>query len=141
MLSICSICEPVLTRVLRSGTQVLFCSPLFPVLLNAGGLGRLDAFGDEEKGVRCNPDCTFEDEDIEAAFRRIDEALAVHDTTRIGKIDIYFPLSSFQAGKLSYIESFLSRLKAEYIDTGKLKWATQREVYEAYMSWNGSAGN
>ena len=64
----------------------------------------------------------------------IDEALNLHDINKIGKIDIYFPLSSFSTKNISYIESFLSRLKDEYITPGKLKWGTQRAVYDAYTS-------
>tara|TARA_E500000331_G_C16614618_1_gene437383 strand:+ start:173 stop:421 length:249 start_codon:yes stop_codon:yes gene_type:complete len=51
----------------------------------------------------------------------------------VGKIDIYFPLSSFSTKNISYIESFLSRLKDEYITPGELKWGTQRAVYDAYI--------
>ena len=104
------------------------------ILLSAGGLGRLDGFADEERGESCRPRCSFEHEDIDAAFRRIDEALNLHDINKIGKIDIYFPLSSFSTKNISYIESFLSRLKDEYITPGKLKWGTQRAVYDAYTS-------
>ena len=104
------------------------------ILLSAGGLGRLDGFADEERGETCRPRCSFEHEDIDAAFRRIDEALTFHDINKIGKIDIYFPLSSFTTKNISYIESFLSRLKDEYITRGKLQWGTQRAVYEAYTS-------
>ena len=104
------------------------------ILLSAGGLGRLDGFADEERGETCRPRCSLEHEDIDAAFRRIDEALNLHDINKIGKIDIYFPLSSFSTKNISYIESFLSRLKDEYITPGKLKWGTQRAVYDAYIS-------
>ena len=106
------------------------------VLMSSGGIGRLDNMADTEKGAGCAPKCTLEDDDIEAGFRRIDEALAVHDPERVGKIDIYFPLSIFKAANLPRIETFLARLKTDYIDTGKLQWATQSQVYETYVSWN-----
>jgi hypothetical protein len=107
------------------------------VLLSAGGLGRLDAFADGERGESCGSSCVFEDDDVDAAFRRIDEAIDVHDTSRVAKIDIYFPLSNFKDNNIPTIEAFLGRLKTDYIDTGKLQWGTQREVYEAYLAWNG----
>ena len=92
---------------------------------------------DAERGESCNPMCSYEDEDIEAAFRKLDAALALHDPKRVGKLDIYFPLANFKDTKLPFIETFLARLKKDYIDTGKLQWGTQREVYEAYLAWNG----
>jgi hypothetical protein len=106
------------------------------VLMSSGGLGRLDSFADQEEGIKCNPNCTLEDKDVDAVFKRIDEALAVHDSTRVGKVDIYFPLSIFKSGNLPHIDTFLARLKTDYIDTGKLTWTTQRGVYESYVAWN-----
>ena len=107
------------------------------VLLLAGGLGRLDSFADKAAGVDCNPDCAFEDDDITEGLARIEEALSLHDPTRVGKIEVYFPLSNFHADKLPYIESFLSQVKAKYIDTGALQWGSQSDIYKAYVAWNG----
>jgi len=106
------------------------------VLLSAGALGRLDGFAEAAQGVSCNPSCTFEDADIEAVFDRIDEAIALHDPTRVGKMDVYFPLSIFKSDNIPFIDAFLSRLKEEYVDTGKITWATQKDIYDAYISWN-----
>jgi len=106
------------------------------VLMSSGGLGRLDSFADQEEGIKCNPNCTLEDKDVDAVFKRIDEALAVHDPARVGKVDIYFPLSMFKPNNLAHIDTFLAKLKKDYIDTGKLTWATQRGVYESYVAWN-----
>ena len=37
---------------------------------------------------------------------------------------------------IPHITTFLSRVNAEYIATGRLQWATQKELYEAYVEWN-----
>jgi hypothetical protein len=32
--------------------------------------------------------------------------------------------------------AFLARVKAEYVGTGRLQWATQSALYEAHVDWN-----
>ncbi len=106
------------------------------VLLSSGGMGRLDAQSETAAGEACAPNCTFDDDDILRAIDAIEAALAVHDPTRVGKLDFYFPLANFQESKLPYIRDFLERVNRDYVQTGRLNWATQREIYEAYAQWN-----
>jgi hypothetical protein len=106
------------------------------VLLSSGGMGRLDAMSEREDDVDCAPMCSFDDRDVTLAIAAIDGALAVHDPTRVGKLTFYFPLANFNENNIPYITTFLSRVNAEYIATGRLQWATQKELYEAYVEWN-----
>lgn len=106
------------------------------VLLSSGGMGRLDSQTERVHGVSCRPNCTFDEEDVEHALAAIEGALAVHDPSRVGKIDFYFPLANFEAAKLPYITAFLERVDREFIQTGRLQWATQSDLYRAYAAWN-----
>jgi hypothetical protein len=106
------------------------------VLLSSGGMGRLDGQSEAAAGEDCSPMCGLDESDVVAAIAAIEDALSVHDPSRVGKLTFYFPLSNFNEAKIPHITAFLSRVDAEYIATGRLQWATQKELYEAYVDWN-----
>ena len=108
------------------------------VLCSTGGLGKLSGMAEAAAGVDCTGDaCGFNPDDMIAAYAAIDAALSLHDPTQIGHVDIYFPLSHFVEENNALTLQFLADIQSNYIDTGKLQWATQTELYQAYMAWNG----
>ncbi len=82
----------------------------------------------------CKPSCELDKDDIDVIFASIDEALEIRDPNKFAHLNIHIPLSTFDQENEEDFKYFLEKMK-EYEDTGKIKWATQLEAYEAYMNF------
>ena len=71
-----------------------------------------------------------------AAVEKLNEGLEVRDPDRVVKMDVYLPLILFTDDNRDALGVFIDTINEEFVDTGKLQWATQRQVYEAYLEWN-----
>lgn len=104
-------------------------------VLTAGGLGRIDAFEEVANGQTVGPNPAFTQNDVDLFFADLDEALAVRDTTHFAKLLVHFPIASMDSTDEPRIRQILSRLRNDYVLTGKLIWATQGEAYDAFLRW------
>jgi hypothetical protein len=55
------------------------------------------------------------------------------DPNRIAKLTLYFPLDNFVATNEQVLSYFFSKMQ-ELQNNGLIVWATQGEVYDAYMA-------
>ena len=106
------------------------------ILANPGELGRLASFYERSQGKTCSTACPLTEEDVELAIAALEEGLGVRDASRVLKMDVYLPLSEFTDEKMPMVAKFIQRVNEEFVDTGRLEWATQAEVYEGYVEWN-----
>ncbi|MFP6687642.1 MAG: hypothetical protein VB934_23180, partial [Polyangiaceae bacterium] len=70
---------------------------------------------------------------------RIEESLAVRDAGRVFKVDVYLPLVVFSEANRAVLESFIEQVNTKFVETGRLQWGSQRDVYEAYVAYNATA--
>ena len=109
------------------------------ILANAGELGAIAKFAENENGEECVKSCPLTSEDVDIAIERIDESLSVRDPKRVFKVDLYLPLNLFTEKNRPVLQSFIEQVNTKFVDTGRLQWGTQRQVYEAYLAHNAAA--
>ncbi len=107
------------------------------IVVMAGSIGRLDTFAESETGDPCikSETCPLTVEDVDLEIEAIRAALELHDPSRVGKLDVYLPSSIFSEENREVLEYFLAQVD-ELVQQGRLEWATQGEVYDAYVAWN-----
>jgi hypothetical protein len=98
------------------------------ILMNAGSIGRVDSFDGLPE--------VFTEDDIDGAMAALAEAVGAHDGERIGKAVFYMPATIFQSTNTKLLEEFFYRINEEFVDTGLVAWASQKDVYEATTRWN-----
>jgi hypothetical protein len=96
------------------------------LVLSSGSLGRPDQqAGDTE-------DPQFTNEDVDALVVTLREVHAQRDPSRVAKIEVHLSLEHLRAPTwdvLTYFFEELERLQSE----GVVEWATQAEVFQAYV--------
>ena len=92
-----------------------------------------------EKGQSCSKGCALTSEDVDVAMAKIEESLAVRDAERVFKVDLYLPLKLFNEANRAVLQSFIERVNTTFVETGRLQWGSQRDVYEAYVAYNATA--
>lgn len=101
------------------------------MLISSGGIGRVDQVAEGDCG---DNKCTFDQADIDAIVEKINRANAERDPTRISKLTLYIPANMFDKANDTIWKSFLGKMQ-ELQAQGKIKWATQGEVYDAFLQW------
>ncbi|KPJ85666.1 hypothetical protein AMJ57_02210 [Parcubacteria bacterium SG8_24] len=121
--------------------QDFVADPDGTILVSSGEFGRVDTYaegGDLKACAYGGHTCPITEEDVDAIEAAIREAIAQHDDSRVGKLTVYLPVSLFAEEYESGLELFFGRMQ-EMSQEGLFTWATQGEVYDAYISWG--AGN
>lgn len=101
-----------------------------------GALGELPSMA--EGRTACpghNGACPFTMEDVDAYFTQADQALAEHDSSQVGKINLHIELNLLIPENETLLRALLDGIKTRYIDTGKMVWATQLQAYKGYEAW------
>jgi hypothetical protein len=106
------------------------------ILASAGELGALSGMAENAAGESCGGSCPLTQEDIDIAIETLRSGLEVQDPTRVIKMDFYLPLKIFSEANTLLLTAFIEAVNTEFIETGELQWATQRQVYEGYVTWN-----
>jgi hypothetical protein len=106
------------------------------LLVSSGELGPLymQAEGTAETGGRC-PDCPYGFDDVDTLVALILEVDQNRDPDRVAKLSVYFPAADFVPKNEAVLRYFFEQMQA-LAGQGIITWATQRQVYEAYMAWN-----
>lgn len=104
------------------------------ILANAGELGSLVNFSENELGEKCTKSCPLTTEDVDIAIDKIEQALSVRDAKRVFKVDVYMPLGLFVEKNRAVLSDFIGRVNSQFVETGRLTWGSQKDVYEAYVS-------
>jgi hypothetical protein len=110
------------------------------IVVSSGELGLFSAMA--EKGreygggqVLHDDEYAFDQADVDALLAVIREVDAKRDWTRIAKLCVYLPANAYEEVNEAVLRSFFSEMKALQ-EQGVVTWATQRQVYEAYVAWN-----
>ena len=105
------------------------------VLFTGGGIGRLDSM--VEGGPTHCPQmkCPFTEEDVDLVITQLREIDGWRDRTRIAKANVYVPLHLLQAKHEVAWRHFFEQIQT-LEEEGVVTWATQGEVYDAYVAWN-----
>lgn len=98
------------------------------LLISGGDLGELASIA--EGRSNCAPDCELTEADADALREQLDAALALHDGSRVGKVNIHIPLTLLKEENETVLRALLSMLK-EYADDGEILFGTQKDVYDA----------
>ncbi len=98
------------------------------LLINGGDLGELASMA--EGRSNCAPDCELTEADVDALRGQLDAALALHDGSRVGKVNVHIPLMLLKEENEPVLRALLSMLKT-YRDDGSILFGTQKDVYDA----------
>jgi hypothetical protein len=108
------------------------------IVISSGELGLLSGMAEgigETIGATCRPDCVLTSEDASALVATIGTISRNRDRSRIAKLTVYLPASIFVAQNESLLREFFNQMKILQ-DQGVIAWATQKQVYDAYVAWN-----
>ena len=101
------------------------------LLVSSGELGALAMMAE---GSRCK-NCLLTNSDVDmlvSLMRAVDQN---RERGRVAKLAVYLPANIFAAGNEPVLRYFFSQMQA-LASEGVITWATQKEVYEAYVNWN-----
>lgn len=101
------------------------------ITVMGGDIGELASLA--EGRIECFPDCTLNQDDVDAYLQALDEALSLRDPAQVARVNVHLPLELFKPENETVLRSFLSSLKT-YVDKGEVQWATQLESYEGYAA-------
>jgi hypothetical protein len=108
------------------------------IVVSSGELGLLSGVAEnvgEIGGGQCRPNCTLTNADVDALAAKIMEISQNRDLSRVAKITIYIPANLFVAENEAVLHYFFQKTQ-ELQQQGILTWASQKQVYEAYVNWN-----
>ena len=111
------------------------------ILVSSGELGLISAIAERGREyynggeVLRDEEYAFDFADVDAIVATILEVDAARDRTRIAKLTVYIPSRYYDDGYEVVLRYFFEQMKL-LADQGIVTWATQRQVYEAYMDWN-----
>ncbi|MEK7632584.1 MAG: CocE/NonD family hydrolase [Patescibacteria group bacterium] len=98
-----------------------------------GEIGELRSIA--EGRSTCNPDCIFDQADIDAVVKNIQEADAIRDRSKVARINVHIPLELLTKEGEPLMRKFLEALKP-FADDGTIIFATQLDAYKAYKAFN-----
>jgi hypothetical protein len=116
-----------------------FVADANPVIVVSSGemgplAGMVEGIG-EVSGAKCRPECELNNADVDTLAAKIREIDQNRDRSRVAKLAIYIPANLFEPGNEPALRYFFEQMKA-LADQGVITWATQKQVYEAYVAWN-----
>jgi hypothetical protein len=100
------------------------------LLVSSGELGALSMIA--EGTYR---DAPLTNEDVDTLLTLIRQVDHDRDRSRIAKLTVYLPANIFEAENETVLRYFFQQLQG-LSEQGLITWATQLQVYEAYMDWN-----
>lgn len=103
------------------------------LVISGGEIGELASLA--EGRTNCAPDCSLTMDDVTEYFRQVDAALAGHDATMVGKVNLHIPLALLTEENETVLRALLSDIAERYVDAGTITWATQLAAYEGYVAW------
>jgi hypothetical protein len=105
------------------------------VLCSSGETGNLAALAEAQATPCRGNQCVLTKEDVDAMVGLIMEADRVRDRSRIAKLTVLIPAPLFVPRNEGPLRHFFDQLRM-LEDEGIITWATQGEVYDAYVAWN-----
>jgi hypothetical protein len=99
------------------------------ITISGGDIGEISSLYEGRES--CGSTCEFTKEDVAVVLEMIDLANEERDTSRIAKLSIHMPLTTFVPANEEILRYFFEEMQA-YADAGKIVWASQLEVYNFY---------
>ncbi len=96
-----------------------------------GETGEISSLYEDRK--TCSPSCVLTEDDFEVIYDLIEQANAIHDTSRVAHLYIHIPANTFKEENRELLETWLAEMQGLQ-DAGKIQWATMGEVYDAKLS-------
>jgi hypothetical protein len=109
------------------------------IVISSGELGLISAMAERGREFGGSEplhddEYPFDQSDIDALVGIIREVDRNRDRTRIAKLCTYLPASIYVEENESILRYLFEQMR-NLVDEGVISWATQRKVYEAYISW------
>lgn len=108
------------------------------IVVSSGELGPLAGMAEglgEIGGGKCRPECALANADVDTLVANILEINQNRDRGRVAKLTVYLPISLFVEENEDGVRYFFNQMQI-LANQGVITWATQRQVYEAYVAWN-----
>jgi hypothetical protein len=110
------------------------------ILVSSGELGLFSAMAEKGREYGGGPvlhddEYSFDNADVDALLEIIKDVDKNRDRTRIAKLCVYLPANAYAKENEAVLRYFFGQMQTLQ-QQGTLTWATQRQVYEAYMEWN-----
>lgn len=108
------------------------------LVVSAGDVGQITALDESLRTGTwdggCEGQCEFTEEDVDALVAFIREFNETRDRTRVAKLQVYIATQVYDDPMIEYFFSELQKLQDEEV----MQWASQKEVYEAFVAWEES---
>ncbi len=110
------------------------------ILVSSGELGLFSAMAEKGREYGGGPvlhddEYAFDNADVDALLAIIRDVDKNRDRTRIAKLCVYLPANAYVKENEEVLRYFFGQMQVLQ-EQGTLTWATQRQIYEAYMEWN-----
>jgi hypothetical protein len=108
------------------------------IVVSSGEMGPLAGMAEgvgEIGGRNCRPECALASADVDALVAKILDINQNRDRSRVAKLTVYLPANIFVSKNEPALRYFFSQMQA-LAQQGVITWATQKQVYEAYVAWN-----
>lgn len=111
------------------------------IVISSGELGLISAIAEDGReynngGLTLHDDeYTFDNDDIDAVVQTVLEVDAARDRTKIAKLTVYLPANIYAPENEAVLRYFFEQMQ-DLANQGIITWATQRQVYDAYVAWN-----
>ncbi len=100
------------------------------VVIMGGDIGELASLAEGRN--TCVPNCVFDEDDVQVVADSIEGAMTLRDDDRMARINMHIPLTLLKEENEVTLRNLLSTIQ-DYVDAGKLTWATQGESYDAFV--------
>ncbi len=108
------------------------------IVVSSGELGPLAGMAEgvgEMGGGKCRPECTLTTADVDTLVAKIIDINQNRDRSRVAKLTVYLPANIFVSENEPGLRYFFNQMQ-ELTQQGLITWATQKQVYEAFVAWN-----
>jgi hypothetical protein len=110
------------------------------IVASSGELGLFSAIAEKGREYGGGPilyddEYAFDNADVDALVEKILEVNQNRDRTRITKLCVYLPANAYVPENEEVLRYFFEQTQTLQ-EQGIITWATQRQVYEAYVEWN-----
>jgi hypothetical protein len=110
------------------------------IVVSSGELGLFSALAEQGREYGGGPvlhddEYTFDNADVDKLVSIIEEVDRTRDRSRIAKLCVYLPANAYLPQNETVLRYFFGQMQA-LAARGTITWATQRQVYEAYVNWS-----
>jgi len=108
------------------------------IVVSSGEMGPLAGMADgirEIEGGNCRSECTLTSTDVDTLVSKILDINQNRDRSHTAKLTVYLPAALFVEENGDGLRFFFSQMQT-LVQQGVITWATQKQVYEAYVAWN-----